>query len=114
MLSVHRPPDMTTYHNDNLRSGQNLSETHLTPLNVNASAFGKVGFMPTDGKVDAQPLYLADVPVIGQGDHNVVYITTEHDSVDAFDADTQALLWQTTALGVGETTSDDRYCPSRQ
>ena len=111
VLTVHRPPDVTTYHNDNLRSGQNLNETHLTPLNVNPSDFGKVGFMPTDGKVDAQPLYLADVPVLGQGDQNVVYVVTEHDSVYAFDADTQALLWQATALGAGETPSDDRQCP---
>jgi len=42
----------------------------------------------------------------------VVYIATEHDSVYAFDADTQALLWQATALGAAEAPSDDRYCPS--
>jgi len=111
-LSVHPPPDVTTYHNDNLRSGQNLRETYLTTLNVTPSAFGKIGFIPTDGRVDAQPLYLADVPVLGQGNHNVVYIVTEHDSVYAVDADTQALLWQATALGAGETASDDRQCPS--
>ena len=111
-LSVHPPPDVTTYHNDNLRTGQNLSETYLTPMNVMPSAFGKVGFMPTDGKVDAQPLYLANVPMLGQGNHNVLYVVTEHDSVYAFDADTQALLWQATAFGAGETSSDDRYCPS--
>jgi hypothetical protein len=52
VLSVHPPPDVTTYHNDNLRSGQNLSETYLTPTNVNPSTFGKVGFMPTDGRAD--------------------------------------------------------------
>ena len=102
VLSVHRPPDVTTYHNDNLRSGQNLSETRLTPLNVTPLAFGKVGFLPTDGKVDAQPLYLADVPIVGQGDRNVVYVGTEHDSVYAFDADTQALLWQATAVDRGK------------
>jgi hypothetical protein len=111
-LSVHPPPDVTTYHNDNLRSGQNVSETYLTPMNVAATSFGKIGFLPTDGRVDAQPLYLAGVPVLGQGEHNVVYVGTEHGSVYAFDADTQALLWQAAALGVGETSSDDRQCPS--
>ena len=91
---------------------KNSSETYLTTLNVTPSAFGKIRFIPTDGRVDAQPLYLADVPVLGQGNHNVVYIVTEHDSVYAVDADTQALLWQATALGAGETASDDRQCPS--
>ncbi len=110
VLSVYQPPDVTTFHNDNLRTGQNLKETFLTPQNVNPAMFGKVGFLPTDGKVDAQPLYLSDVPIPGMGNRNVIYVVTEHDSVYAFDADTQALLWQTTALEAGETSSDDRQC----
>ena len=108
-LSVHPPPDITTFHNDNLRTGQNLSETYLTPENVTPAKFGKLGFLPTDGKVDAQPLYLANVSIAG-GTHNVLYAVTEHGSAYAFDADTQALLWQVTTLGAGETSSDDRQC----
>ena len=108
-LWVHPPPDITTFHNDNLRTGQNLSETFLTPQNVAPATFGKLGFLPTDGKVDAQPLYLANVSIAG-GNHNVLYAVTEHGSAYAFDADTQALLWQATTLGAGETSSDDRQC----
>jgi outer membrane protein assembly factor BamB len=102
--------DVVTHHNDNGRTGQNLNETVLTPLNVNSVNFGKVGFLPVDGKVDAQPLYLAAVPIPGQGIHNVVYVATEHGSLYAFDADTRALLWQTSLLGRGETPSDARNC----
>jgi hypothetical protein len=110
-LSVHPPPDITTFHNDSLRTGQNLSETYLTPENVTPATFGKLGFLPTDGKVDAQPLYLANVSIAG-GTHNVLYAVTEHGSAYAFDADTQALLWQVTTWGPGETSSDDRQCPA--
>ncbi|MFZ1006123.1 MAG: pyrrolo-quinoline quinone [Candidatus Sulfotelmatobacter sp.] len=110
ILTVHPPLDVTTFHNDNLRTGQDLSETYLTPQNVNATTFGKLGFLALDGKVDAQPLYLGGVQVPGEGTHNVLYVATEHDSVYAFDADTEALLWQTSLVEAGETSSDDRQC----
>jgi len=102
--------DMVTYHNDIARTGQNLNETILTPTSVNATNFGKIGFYGVDGKVDAQPLYLSNVTIPGQGSHNVLYVATEHDSVYAFDADTGTQLWKISVLGVGETTSDPRNC----
>jgi hypothetical protein len=98
--------NVLTYHNDNSRSGLNSSETILTPSNVNASTFGKLGFDSVDGKVDAQPLYVANVTVPGQGTHNILYVATEHDSVYAFDADTGAQLWKVSMLGTGEVPSD--------
>jgi hypothetical protein len=101
--------DVVTYHNDVARTGQNLGETTLTPANVTSAAFGKLGLYATDGKVDAQPLYLSNLAIAG-GSHNVLYIATEHDSVYAFDADTGATLWRVSLLGAGETTSDTRGC----
>ncbi|MEM5338538.1 pyrrolo-quinoline quinone [Paraburkholderia azotifigens] len=101
--------DVLTYHNDPRRTGQYLAETTLTPANVNAASFGKVGFLSVDGKVDAQPLYAGNVSVNGAA-HNVVYVVTEHASVYAFDADSNAQLWQRSLLGAGETTSDPRNC----
>ncbi len=101
--------DVTTYHNDNARTGQNLSETILTPANVNVNGFGKVFVVSVDGKVDAEPLYLAAV-TFGQVMHNVLYVVTEHDSVYAFDADTGAQLWKVSMLKTGETTSDGLNC----
>jgi hypothetical protein len=38
-LSVHPPPDVLTFHNDNLRTGQNLMETYLTARTVTPSLF---------------------------------------------------------------------------
>ncbi len=99
--------DVLTYHNDNARSGVDSSETILTPGNVNVSTFGKLGFDTVDGKVDAQPLYVAGVSIPGQGTHNVLYVATENDSVYAFDADTGAKLWQVSMLGPG------RFPPTR-
>jgi Ig-like domain-containing protein/immunoglobulin I-set domain protein len=102
--------DVVTYHNDSARTGQNLNETILTTVNVNSITFGKIGFDSVDGRVDAQPLYLANINVPSQGLHNVLYVVTEHDSVYAFDADNGAQLWKVSMLAAGETPSDDRGC----
>ena len=79
--------DVTTYHYDNMRTGQNTHETSLTTANVNSAKFGKLGAFIVDGKVDAQPLYLSNVSIPGRGMRNVLYVATEHGSVFAFDAD---------------------------
>jgi hypothetical protein len=101
--------DVTTYKNDLARTGQNLTETLLTPANVSAASFGLLRVLATDGKVDAQPLYLSALAV-GASTHNVAFVATENDSVYAFDTDSGAALWQKSLLAAGETPSDDRNC----
>jgi hypothetical protein len=99
-----------TFRNDNMRTGQNPSETLLTPRNVNATMFGKLFTLAVDGKVDAQPLLVSRLTIPNMGVHNVLYVATEHDSLFAFDADTGAKYWQASLLKPGETTSDDHNC----
>ena len=93
---------VTTYHNDIGRTGQNLSETALNTSNVNSTLFGKLFSQPVDGLMFAQPLYLSGVTIAGVS-HNVVFAATEHDSVYAFDADSNGgtnatPLWQASML----------------
>jgi hypothetical protein len=107
--------DVVTYHYDNLRTGQNTSETILTPANVNSTHFGKLGEFTVAGKVDAQPLYLSNVSIPGIGPKNVLYVATEHGCIFAFDADsisgtTGKALWITSTSLPGEVPSDDRGC----
>jgi hypothetical protein len=105
------PTDVVTFKNDVGRTGQNLTESVLTPTNVNSATFGLLHNLSVDGKVDAQPLYLSQLtagtpPAI----HNVVFVATEGDSVYAFDADTGKPVWQVNLLGSGETLSDTHSC----
>ncbi len=101
--------DVVTYKNDLARTGQNLTETVLTPANVNSTSFGLQRVLTVNGKVDAQPLYLSHLTVAGVV-HNVVFVATEHDSVYALDSDTGTGLWQVSLLGTGETLSDTHGC----
>jgi hypothetical protein len=101
--------DVLTYHNDNSRSAQNLTETVLTPANVNATQFGLLRVLPADGLVDGQPLIASNLSVSGVL-RNVVYVVTENDSVYSYDADTGAALVHVSVLGSGETPSDTRGC----
>ena len=101
--------DVLTYHNDNSRSAQNLTETILTPANVNATQFGLLRVLPADGLVDGQPLIASNLSVSGVL-RNVVYVVTENDSVYSYDADTGAALVHVSVLGSGETPSDTRGC----
>lgn len=84
--------DVLTQHNDQYRTGANLSETILTPSNVNSTQFGKLFSYTVDGYVFAQPLYVSGYS-IGGGTHNVCYIATMEDSVYAFDADSNTTYW---------------------
>jgi hypothetical protein len=99
-----------TYHNDNMRTGRNSSETTLTLKNVNINTFGKLFVISTDGLVDAQTLYTPNVSIPGNGTHNVLFVATENDTVYGFDADTGSTLWQVTMVKAGEVPSDSRGC----
>jgi hypothetical protein len=104
--------NVLTYHNDYFHTGQNLSETVLTQLNVNARTFGLRFVMPADGKVEGQPLYVSRLVIPDNGIHNVVFAATEHDTVYAYDADQPGdPLWRLSLLAPGETPSDTLGCP---
>ena len=99
---------VTTWHYDNARTGANPNENILNLANVNPNAFGKRFDFPADGAVVGQVLYLPDVSIPGKGKHNVVYAATMHDSVYAFDADSNtganaSPLWQVSLLPPGAT-----------
>ena len=107
---------------DSARDGANTNETLLTPANVNKNSFGHLFSFPVDpgvaaspnADVMAQPLYMPNVNILGQGTlHNVVYVVTMADSVYAIDADTGARLWYASMLNVGGTpaTVSDKTLP---
>jgi len=120
LLSISHPvtqAQVTTSQYDNARTGATLSETALTPQNVNPKQFGKLGVMKVDGVVFAQPLFVPGVEIPGKGTHDVLFVATEHDSVYAFDAGrpNDPPLWKTSFLDekreVTTLSSHDVSCP---
>jgi hypothetical protein len=81
----------------------NLNETTLTPANVSTATFGKQFSYSVDASIFAQPLYVPNVTIPGQGVHNVLYVVTENDSAYAFDADGKQTtpLWYDSFINPG-------------
>jgi hypothetical protein len=104
--------NVLTYHNDGFNDGQNVSETILTPTNVNSTDFGKQFAIGLDGAVVGQPLYMSNLNITAPsspGVQNVVFVATTNDSVYAFNADNGTQLWKASLLtkfhGAGDTVS---------
>jgi hypothetical protein len=117
LLTVSAPAqpvlNMLTYHNDNTRQGANTNEVLLTPGNVNTSTFGRLFSQSVDGYIFGQPLYVSGLAIPGQGTHNAVFVETEHDSVYAFDADSNTgpnggLLWHNN-FGISATVPNTNF-----
>jgi len=86
---------VTTYHNDNYRTGWNSAETVLTPSTVSTSSFGLLAKVAVDDQVDGQPLVVPGVTITAgsnQGVHDVVYIVTGNDTGHAIDATAGTIL----------------------
>ncbi len=67
-ISTAAQVNVTTYHNDNGRTGQNTKETILTTTNVNANSFGKLFSQAVDGYSYSQPLYVPELVLPNLGD----------------------------------------------
>ena len=114
VLSLVATAQVTTQHNDTARTGQILTETILTPANVNATRFGKLFATGVDGFVMGQPLYLPQLTMGDGSVHNVVFAATMHDSVYAFDAQNGTVLWTRSMLPLqaGTVPIGAQGCPA--
>lgn len=85
--SATAPVAVLTQHNDNARTGDNLTEPLLNTSNVNTNQFGLQYTRPVDDQVYAQPLVMTNVLIPGHGTHNLLIVATVNDTVYAYDAD---------------------------
>ena len=117
LFAIPAAAQVTTSQYDNSRTGATLNERTLSPQNVNARQFGKLGAFKVDGAVYAQPLFVPKVEIPNKGTHDVLFVATEHDSVYAFDAirPSDPPLWQVSFLdkarGTLPVSEDDSQCP---
>lgn len=86
------PVNVTTYHYDNLRTGWNAAETVLNPASVASANFKPLTFVALDDQVDTQPLLISGLDLGARGTRDVLYVTTESNSVYALDAGSGQVL----------------------
>jgi hypothetical protein len=86
---------VTTYHNDNMRTGWNREEEELTYSRVQSARFGLIQNVTLDDQVDTQPLLVprVDIPTgPSPGVHDVIYVATEGNTIYAIDASSGQIL----------------------
>jgi len=95
---------VTTYHNDGTRAGVNSQELALTPSNVHPATFAKLFSCPVDASTYTQTLWVPNLSIAG-GTHNVIFTATSHNTVYAFDADSNPCVtyWSKNLVPSGET-----------
>jgi hypothetical protein len=99
--------NVTTWHNDTWRTGQNTNETILTQSNVTKNHFGKLCSAALDGRAYAQPLVVTNVLFHGQTTaKTIVYVVSQNDSVYAIDPTNCTALAQTQLLEAGEEAAN--------
>src|SRR5215831_8518845 len=95
LTSMSYAQNVTTWHNDNNRTGWQSSETTLTTSNVNQTgSFGLLQKWPVTGYVFAQPLTVANVTTTNSNSTchpcDLVLVVTEQDMLYAFNASTNS------------------------
>jgi len=86
--------NVTTWHNDIGRTGQNTEEKTLTSSNVSKNTFGKICSAAVDGQIYAQPLTVWNATA----GKNTVYVVTENDTIYAFDGTNCSLIQKSSLL----------------
>lgn len=79
-----------TSRNDNYRTGAQISEKDLRPNKINVNNFGHKFTRQVDGKIYAQLLYVPKVRTADGHKHDIVYASTAHNTVFAFDANDES------------------------
>ncbi len=82
--------NVLTANGGNERANANLQEYQLNTSNVAPGLFGKLATFPVDGLVYSQPLYVGGLSIPGRGTRDVLFVSTMHNSVYAFDANPSA------------------------
>jgi hypothetical protein len=113
-----RAQNVTTWHNDNNRTGWQQVETALKPSTVSTN-FGLLWQWSVSGHVFAQPLAVANVPTNLSNCNpscNLVFISTEMDMLYAFNAasSSQTPVWSLNLAGqvTGGTAVDCNNLPN--
>jgi hypothetical protein len=84
--------NVTTWHNDNWRSGQNINEIHLT-ASINRNNFGRVCKVTLPSSPQQEQVYAQPLVVANSDGSMTVYLATMQDYVYAFSVPAPTTIW---------------------
>jgi hypothetical protein len=102
--------NVLTAHNDIARTGQNVKEAVLTPLNVRSTQFGKLFSQSVNGLVFGQPLYVSQPNVTGLVTQNVIYVATTSETQPPL----SGYLWETRFMRLASAATALHFTRSKR
>jgi len=102
-LQLNSQVSVTTWHNDNWRTGENTNETQLSINSINTQGFGRLCQIPLPSTPQQEEAYAQPLVIANSDGSTTVYVATMQDNVYVFNVPPTAKWTPQTCAGLQHT-----------